>query len=307
MAAGRGYRNPTGVGINQALGLTDYCSRRVRWSLPKTVTTTISLKRRLLSGATILPLAVILSLAGCASAKKVDATTTGSIVQPTTPEGFEQAASYWGQKYAADPKNREVDLNYAAALRRTGRSDQAVAVLQKAAIYFPDDRGVLAAYGKALASAGDLEHALDAIHRAQTPDQPDWQLISAEAAILDQMGNHTASRKLYAQALDYAPNEPSVLSNYGMSYALTGELPQAEKLLRKAIAAPAADSRVRQNLALVVGLQGRFDEAQKIASAEISADQAKANVAYLRQMLSQRNSWQALKSGTGAQTAAPQG
>jgi Flp pilus assembly protein TadD len=145
--------------------------------------------------------------------------------------------------------------------------------------------------------------ALDTVRRAQTADRPDWQLLSAEAAILDQMGDNEGARKLYAQALDFRPNEPSILSNYGMSFVLTGELPAAEKWLRKAISAPGADSRVRQNLALVVGLQGRFDEAQQIASAEISPDQAAANVAYLKQMLAQQNNWQKLKTGGAA--AAP--
>ena len=54
---------------------------------------------------------------------------------------------------------------------------------------------------------------------------------------------------------------------------------------------PGADSRVRQNLALVVGLQGRFKEAEQIAKAELSKDQAEANVAYLRSMLAQQNAW----------------
>jgi Flp pilus assembly protein TadD len=255
-----------------------------------------ALKHRLFRGAAAVPLSLMLAVAGCASPTKVDTTTTtGAIAQPITAEDFEKAVTFWGQKYADSPKDRTISMNYAAALRRTGRTDQAVSVLQKAAIYFPDDREVLAAYGKALASAGDLERALDAVQRAQTPDRPDWQLLSAEAAIRDQAGDHDRARKLYAQALDFAPNEPSVLSNYGMSYALTGELPQAEKLLRRAIAAPGADSRVRQNLALIVGLQGRFDEAQKIAGAELSPEQAKANIAYLRQMLAQRDTWQALK------------
>jgi Flp pilus assembly protein TadD len=48
---------------------------------------------------------------------------------------------------------------------------------------------------------------------------------------------------------------------------------------------------------LVVGLLGRFDEAERIAGAELSPDQAKANIAYLRQMLSQQNSWAKLKAG----------
>ncbi len=264
-------------------------------------------KKRLIRGAIALPLCLVLALAGCASTKKIDTTTTGAIAQPKTQADFQQAATYWGQKYQANPKNRDIDLNYATALRHTGRSDQAVAVLQKAAIYFPDDREVLAEYGKALAASGSYDQALDAIRRAQTPDNPSWQLISAEAAILDQMNHHAQARTLYAQALKYAPNEPSVLSNFGMSYVLTGELPQAEKLLRQAIAQPNADSRVRQNLALVVGLQGHFAQAEKIASAEISPDQARENVAYLRQMLAQRDTWQALKTTAKGERAASRG
>ena len=261
----------------------------------------LPLSRRLFQGALVLPMCLVLGLAGCASTPKVDTTTTGAISQPKTQADFEQAGTYWAQKYAADPKNRDIDLGYASTLRRLGRSDQAVAVLQKAAIYFPNDREVLAEYGKALAAAGSYDQALDAIRRAETPDNPNWQLISAEAAILDQMSHHDQARTLYAQALKYAPNEPTVLSNYGMSYVLTGELPQAEKLLRQALAAPNADSRVRQNLALVVGLQGRFAEAEKIAGQDISPDQAQANITYLRQMLTQRNTWQALKTTSQGQ------
>ena len=265
----------------------------------------LPLTPRLIRAAVAVPLCLMLALAGCASTKKIDTTTTGAIAQPKSEADFQQAVSYWAQKYDANPKDRDTDLAYAAALRRTGRSDQAVAVLQKAAIYFPNDREVLAEYGKALAAAGSYDQALDAIRRAETPDNPNWQMISAEAAILDQMDNHGEARRLYAQALKYAPDEPSVLSNYGMSYVLTGELPQAEKLMRQALAEPNADSRVRQNLALVVGLQGRFAAAEKIASAEMSPDQATANVAYLRQMLTQRNTWQALK--TTGQGHAPSG
>jgi Flp pilus assembly protein TadD len=65
--------------------------------------------------------------------------------------------------------------------------------------------------------------------------------------------------------------------------------------MRSAAGQPGADSRVRQNLALVVGLQGRFDEAEEIARRELSPEQARENVAYLRSMLSQDNAWNQLE------------
>jgi Flp pilus assembly protein TadD len=167
--------------------------------------------------------------------------------------------------------------------------------MRKLAITHAKDREVLAAYGKALAGAGQLEPALDAVRRAQTPEYPDWKLQSAEAAILDQLGRQAEARELYRKALDAKPNEPSVLSNLGMSYLLQGDLKTAETYMRSAAEQPGADSRVRQNLALVVGLQGRFGEAEKIASHELSPQQAQANVAYLRSMLAQQNAWKQIK------------
>jgi Flp pilus assembly protein TadD len=167
--------------------------------------------------------------------------------------------------------------------------------MRKMVIHYPTDNEILAAYGKALASAGQLNEALNAVRRAQRPESPDWKLLSAEGAILDQLGKPDEARAMYRKALDVAPNQPSVLSNLGMSYVLANDLRSAETYLRKANSLPGADSRVRQNLALVVGLQGRFEEAEQIASAELPPDAAKENIDYLRQMLAQQNSWAALK------------
>lgn len=246
--------------------------------------------------ATVVALTV--TLAGCSMTGKseVDDVVTGSVPPPApnTQADFEGSVAYWADLYTQDETNKTAALGYAKALQQTGRTDQSVAVLQKAAIRYPEDREVLAAFGKSLAANGDLNRALTTVQRAQTPDQPDWRLLSTEAAILDQLGRHGDARHRYAQAIDLAPNEPSLLSNFGMSYLLTGELDKAEELLRKAVAMDGADSRVRQNLALAVGLSGRFDEAEAIASAELPPDEAAANVAYLRKMLGERNDWQKL-------------
>jgi Flp pilus assembly protein TadD len=259
-----------------------------------------SFKHRILCGASAALLALVLG--GCASAPQ-DKMTTGSIpklskpVEQMDPGELTQALGTLGKAYEANPKDRDVGINYASALRTAGRNAQALSVMQQVAIAHPDDRGVLAAYGKAQAAGGQLDAALATIDRAQTPDHPDWRLVSAEGAILDQLGRSSEARGKYRDALDIQANEPSVLSNLGMSYVLTGDLKTAETYLRSAAAQPAADSRVRQNLALVVGLQGRFAEAQQIAKKELTQQQADANLAYLRAMLSQQNSWQKLAAG----------
>src|SRR5690606_28935288 len=120
-----------------------------------------------------------------------------------------------------------------------------------------------------------------------------------EGAILDQLGEPDAARDLYRRALELQPDEPSVLSNLSMSYLLQGDLNAAERYLREAGAAPGAGSRVRQNLALVLGLQGRFEEAEKIRRQDLSPRQAEANGAYLRALLSLRDSWSQIASEDG--------
>lgn len=250
---------------------------------------------------------LVVSLAGCAS-QKTSNLTTGSIPKFSKPVSdmnateLAAAANGIGNAYEQNPKDREAGLNYANMLRMTGRNAQSLAVMQQVAIHHPKDREVLAAYGKAQAAAGQLEQALDTISRAQTPDRPDWKLKSAEGAILDQLGRSAEARARYREALDIQPNEPTVLSNLGMSYLLTKDLKTAETYLRSAAKQPGAFSGVRQNLALAVGLQGRFAEAEKIAREELSPEQAEANVAYLRGMLSQQNSWQKLASDDSGNT-----
>ncbi|OLP62293.1 pilus assembly protein TadD [Xaviernesmea oryzae] len=258
-------------------------------------------QRRLCTYAALAGVALLAT--ACGTPKKE--LTTGSIpsasasarpVQTMTESELKAAAGSLGATYEKNPNDKANGLNYANLLRMTGKNDQSLAVMQQMAIRFPSDREVLAAYGKAQAAAGQLEQALATIGRAQTPDRPDWRLKSAEGAILDQLGRPAEARQAYRDALDIKPNEPSVLSNLGMSYLLAKDLKTAETYLRSAVAQPGADSGVRQNLALAVGLQGRFDEAERIAGAELSPTQAQDNVRYLRAMLAQDNAWKKLAS-----------
>ncbi len=259
-------------------------------------------RRGAIKSPTMIPLAASLAaaliLSGCASTKRAIGThtsATDAYLQPGS-QAARDSADYWAKTYEANPQDKDNTLNYAGALRRNGQLEQAEAVLRKAIIKHESDRDIAAAYGKILAQAGKLPEALQVIRGAQTPTNPDWRLLSAEAAITDQLGHAEESRLLYTQALKIAPDEPSLLNNLGLSYLLAGDISKAEEMLRKAAASPKADSRIRQNLALALGLQGQFAEAEQVARTEIDPAQAEANIAYLKSMLSQRNSWAEIQS-----------
>jgi Flp pilus assembly protein TadD len=248
---------------------------------------------RLLASAAVAAIFAV-GLCGCQTTSDV----TGSLSPKADAPDADprRMAEIYGERYRANPKDADAALAYGQALRATGQRSQAAAVLEQSTIAHPGNNALLAAYGRALADNGNFQAAFDVLTRAHTPDNPDWRILSVQGTVLDQLGRHDEARDYYASALRIVPDEPSVLSNLGLSYVLSRDLPKAEDTLRKAYASGRADARVRQNLGLVVGLQGRFAEAETIVKADLPPDQAAANVAYLKQMLSRKDN---PRSGSG--------
>jgi Flp pilus assembly protein TadD len=231
--------------------------------------------------------AVLAVTAGGCSLTSRDTTASVAAQTPTNEAEWRRSLDVLGAKYRENPNDADAAIAYARALRATDQRAQAVAVLEQASIRNPRSMLLLGSYGRALAEAGQYKQALETLNRAHTPDNPDWRILNAQGAVLDQMGRHGEAQRYYASALKIIPDEPSVLSNLGLSYLLTKDLKNAEETLRRAVAQPNAEPKVRQNLALVVGLRGRFEEAKKIASADLPENEAAANIDYLKRMLAQ--------------------
>jgi Flp pilus assembly protein TadD len=254
-----------------------------------------SLARLLASAAVTTMLAA--ALGGCQTMSDITGSLT-SKAEASSPNGDPRSAvEVYGERYRANPRDAEAALAYGQALRSTGQRAQAVAVLEQATIAHAGNKALLASFGRALADNGNFQQAFDVLARAHSPDNPDWRILSVQGTALDQMGRHDDARRYYASALKIVPEEPSVLSNLGLSYVLSRDLPKAEEILRRAYASTRADARVRQNLGLVVGLQGRFAEAEGIVKADLPPEEAAANVAYLKQVLSRKDN-----PRTGART-----
>ncbi|MFB9270145.1 tetratricopeptide repeat protein [Bradyrhizobium erythrophlei] len=248
-----------------------------------------SLARHLARHLAYVPLTAVLAagLGGCQTMSDVKGSLTSKA--EAVPDDPRRAVEYYGERYRNNPKDVDAAIGYGQALRMTEQRAQACAVLEQATIAHPGNKALLAAYGRALADNGNSQTAFDVLGRAHTPDNPDWRILSVQGTTLDKMGRHEEARRYYASALRIVPDEPSVLSNLGLSYMLTKDLPRSEETLRRAYASGRADARVRQNLALVVGLQGRFAEAENIVKADLPTEEAAANVAYLREMLSRKD------------------
>jgi Flp pilus assembly protein TadD len=237
-------------------------------------------------------------LAGCQGLGAMSG-SIASIQQPlpTDEARLRAYADDWGKRYDGSPGEKVASINYARALRALTRYSEAAAVMQAAAVKAPHDFEVLGAYGKALADNGQLEQAKEVLASSYTPERPDWTIMSVQGSVADRLGDHEGAQAFYRGALKIAPGEPSTLSNLGLSYALTKQLPEAEAALREASASPRADARVRQNLALVLALEAKFAEAEQISRQDMTAQAASANVAAIKQMIAQSDSWRDLQTG----------
>lgn len=211
-------------------------------------------------------------LAGCMA---TDRDVTGSIARTgataeLTPEQrdarWRALSDRYAVSYQQNPNDAATAYGYGLALRALGNRAQALAVLESASLRHPEQKQIVGAYGRALAEAGRYEDALGTLEKAHNPEQPDWRILNAQGAILDQLGRSDEARGYYVSALKIAPGEPSVLSNLGLSYALSKDLPKAEATLAQAAANPKADAKVRANLAMVQRL--RVTGGAKAAAAE---------------------------------------
>jgi Flp pilus assembly protein TadD len=249
---------------------------------------------------------------GCSSITSIanrDVTGSVSPTATTTTTPAQRSDADWrkdidvyGQRYRNDPKDAEAALHYGTALRGTGQRAQAAAVLEQAAIANPSNRALIAAYGRALVDNGNYQQGFETLSRAHTPDNPDWHILSVQGTALDRLGRHEEARRYYNNALKIKPEEPSVLSNLGMSYLLSKQLANAEQALRRAHEGDRSNMRIRQNFALAVGLQGRVGEAESIVSTGLTPDEAAESVSALKQMLP-RGDQPAARPARSAETA----
>ncbi len=178
-----------------------------------------------------------------------------------------QDVAHYSSAYAADPKDKQNALNYAAALRKTGNQKRALAVLRAASVHHEEEPEFLSAYGRAALANGQAAAAAKILARADDPSQPDWRTVSARGTAYAQLGKYKQANEQFERALKLAPGNPSVMNNLAMAKAATGDLKGAEALLRQAGRMPVVDPKVKQNLAIVLRLQGRNDEAEKLVNA----------------------------------------
>jgi Flp pilus assembly protein TadD len=209
----------------------------------------------------------LLPLYGCASLPSFsDLNPLGGLFRPerTTPTAPAKAAAQ--VQTPSGPQDVEGAILEAQNARKTGDLNQAAHILSQLVLFSPDDARVLAEYGKTLAGLGRSDDAVAFLERATQLAPSDWSLYSALGVAYDQKGNYKAAQSLYDRALELKPGDASVLNNAALSHMQAGDLDGAERLLHQVAPGTQDYARIAQNLALVEKL--RAAQPVKPAAAE---------------------------------------
>lgn len=231
---------------------------------------------RMLFGSTLLAV----GLSACAVAptytaaeREMSETMGAESFQPATRElrdGIETQdtlaqAAFWMREYELNPADLESAIKLSAAIRKLGNPQRAVEITQTTRALYPKDPYLTAEYAAALIASERAVEAMRPLDEALAYAPNYGRLWSLKGAALDQQEQYELARRHYAKALQITPNDPSVMANVGLSFALSGDPNTAEGWLRRAASIPGASQSVFQNLALVLQIQGKADEAEKFA------------------------------------------
>ncbi len=208
------------------------------------------------------------------------------------------ATQEWAAAYAKKPEEPRNVIGYARALRALGSDDKALEILKTGFEATPTNGDIAAELGRLALEMNHLEIAKPALEMADNQAIRDWKTLSAQGTLRAKQGRYDQAQQYYLAALEIQPDAVSVINNLALSYMLDGNASKAEELLRKSVSNGREDKRLRQNLALALGLEGKFAEARQYASADMSEADVKANMAYLRNMVSSPTQVAAATSGT---------
>ncbi|WP_286831360.1 MULTISPECIES: tetratricopeptide repeat protein [Kordiimonas] len=189
----------------------------------------------------------------------------------TVAEGFERAGNLEGaynlysQAAAADPNLMAAKLGISRVLAKTGRLDQAQAILDNLGQQFPDALELKLTQVDVAIMRADYAVADAELSTVITPDTTDLTQLILAGQLAQVTGNARRARIMFDRALVVAPSHPGVIRNMALSFALEGEFETAVALLQKTLDMPASVTPSKRSLALVYALSGQKKAAQVIA------------------------------------------
>jgi len=179
---------------------------------------------------------------------------------------FDLANAAFNRVPRDDPAFHAAELGRAAALRRAGRNDTAIEVLEQLARSYPDLAPVHVTLGDTLRGEKRYREANAAYGRALAlypPDDPAlWLVLYTRGITAHELDDWPAAEADFRRSLALNPGQPQVLNYLGYSLVERGEtLDEALAMIEQAVTAQPQNGAIVDSLGWVLFRLGRFEEA----------------------------------------------
>jgi tetratricopeptide (TPR) repeat protein len=174
------------------------------------------------------------------------------------------------QSYAAVPATAPqffiAEIGRAETLRKSGKTDAAIEVLQALSRSHAAVLGVHVALGDALRREERFAEAIVAYDAAMAlvpvAEVQHWTILYSRGVAHERNGDWTAAEADFRKALALNPDQPQVLNYLGYSFVDRGEnLDEALQLIERAVAAEPESGYIVDSLAWAYFRLGRFEDA----------------------------------------------
>jgi len=183
-------------------------------------------------------------------------------------ERYELATDTYNRVPRDNPSFFAAEQGRAAAMRKSGKEEAALEVLQQLAKSHGDLPSVHTALGDAYRQQKRYEDAVASYSRAvelsgkPTPD--DWFLYYARGISRERINDWDNAEADFRLALKLNPNQPQVLNYLGYSLLEhNSKLDEALQMIQRAVMAMPSDGYITDSLGWALFRLGRYDEAAK--------------------------------------------
>jgi len=129
------------------------------------------------------------------------------------------------------PRDADAQLTYANALVSSNKINEARQVLANGIQKVSNPAILHGPLGSLYVLTGETQQAVVEFDAALSADHNNVRWLTNKAIALDMLSRHGDAQALYKLALASTPNDPIILSNYGLSLALSGQKDEALRVM----------------------------------------------------------------------------
>jgi tetratricopeptide (TPR) repeat protein len=174
------------------------------------------------------------------------------------------ALAYFGKVKELAEWNPDGWIGVASVYYDAGKFAEAIAVLNDAKKYVPDEFRLYFLLGISCQRAGQRVEAASALERAVQINDKSVDALSALALVYDELGQRAESDSIYERALRIEPDNHLLLNNYGYSLAERGvQLDRAMKMAESAVHQQPENQSYLDTYGWILFMMGKYSEARE--------------------------------------------